>query len=64
MKYRGFKIEVKKADEGYCMTIYRLSDGWILADEWNPSINTKSEAIEECKLDIDDYYENPEAYED
>ena len=43
MEYKGFKIEVEKIHEGgYSMCIYRISDNWILTDEWNPSIRTIS----------------------
>lgn len=65
MEYKGFKIEVEKVDEGgYSVCSYRINDNWILTDEWNPSIRTKKEAIEECKTTIDDYLENPDDYED
>jgi hypothetical protein len=63
--YRNFAIEVSRvAEGGYSMSTYRNNDGWILVDEWNPCIKTVEDAIEECKITIDDYYINPEDYED
>jgi len=64
LEYRRFEIGVRKFDDGYLMTSYRLSDEWMLIDEYNHSIKTKAEAIKECKITIDDYYDNPEDYED
>lgn len=65
-EYRGFKIETERLskNEGCTMFSYRISDDWVLVDEWNPSVTTIEQAIEECKITIDDYYENPDWYED
>ena len=66
VEYRGFKIEYEKLDNNYGYSMYacRISDNWIIADSWNPSIKTTEQAINECKITIDDYYENPNDYED
>ena len=63
MQYRNFNIEVRKEDEGYSGNSYRVDDGWELDCWWNPSIKTKKDAIKECKITIDDYYENPSDFE-
>ena len=64
MEYRKFNIEVRKEEEGYSGSSYKLVEGWELDCWWNPSIKTKKEAINECKITIDDYYDNPSDYED
>lgn len=65
MEYKGFKIDIyKEVERGYYWSIMRIKDGWLLSDSYNPSLKNKSEAIEECKIIIDDYLENPEKYED
>lgn len=62
MIYREFKIEVEKMGGGYSMFCYRLYDGFVLADSWNYYIKTKKYAINECKIIIDDFIENPSDY--
>lgn len=64
LEYKGFTIKVESTSDGYSMYSYRTSDNWILDYCWNPSIKTKKEAIEECKITIDGYWENPSEYED
>ncbi|MDD4111349.1 MAG: hypothetical protein PHS54_07440 [Clostridia bacterium] len=63
MFYKGFTIKIQKENEGYSFLVYRKTDAWILADEWNPSLKTKQETLEEIHIIIDDYLENPEAYD-
>lgn len=59
---KGFKMKLEKIDGGYHMLCYRISDNFILVDEWNPSVKTKRDAIEECKITIEDFLKNPEYY--
>jgi len=63
MIYKGFSTNTKKENEGYSIFACRQSDNWILVNEWNPSLKTKQEALEEMKIIIDDYIANPEHYE-
>ena len=62
--YKGFIIDIEKIDNGYSMGCYRLSDKWMLVDEWNPCIKTKKDAIKECKITVDNYWKNPSDYKD
>lgn len=64
MIYKNFQITTKKVDEGYYMICLRNKDNWVLSHNWSPNIKTKKEAIEECKIIIDDYSENPANYKD
>lgn len=64
-KYRGFESTITKEKEGgYSSISYKISDGWELDSWYNPSIKTKQQAIKECMVAIDDYYNNPQDYED
>jgi len=60
---RGFNIAVEKMDDGFSMYTCRDKDKFVLVDEWNPNIKSKNEAIKECKITIDDYFNNPSDYE-
>lgn len=63
--YKGFKCEMSKVDEGgYEYSIFRIKDKWELGSGWNPSLKSYKETKEECKITVDDYYENPSNYED
>lgn len=63
--YRGFEILIEKIKNYGCyMSAIRLSDSWILFEDYNESINTIRDAVEECKFLIDKYYENPDEYKD
>jgi len=64
MEYKDFIIKVEKLYEGYYMYAYRISDNWVLVDEWNRCIQTKRKAINECIITIEDCYKNPKNYED
>ncbi len=64
LKYRDFEIKVTREDEGYSGGSYRLIDNWELDYWYNPSIKNRLEALNECKITIDDYYDSPEDYED
>lgn len=62
MKYKGFIIEIEKVEEGgYSYLIYD-ENKWILADEWNECLKTKKDTLTDCKITVDDYYENPSYY--
>ena len=62
MEYRGFVFEIEKVEEGgYDMGVYDKETKWELLCEYNPSI-TKKEAIKDCKITVNDYYENPNNY--
>ena len=63
MLYRGFAIEIKKENEGYSILCHRKNDDWILIDEWDPSLKSKKEALQDTYVTIDDYLENPSYYE-
>ena len=63
MKYKGFIIESEKVEEGgYSYLIYSEKNNWILADEWNECLKNKKETLMDCKITIDDYWENPKDY--
>lgn len=64
MKYREFDIQVNRENAGYSGGSYRLRDNWELDYWYNFSIKNRLEALNECKITIDDYYECPEDYED
>lgn len=62
MQYKGFEIEIDAIDnDGYTCSIKRISDDWVLLDEWHEDYK---EAVVSCKALIDDYYNRPEYYED
>ncbi len=62
MKYKDFTIEIEKVKEGgYSYLIYDKNN-WILADEWNECLKTKKDTLIDCKITVDDYYENPSFY--
>jgi len=67
--YKGFELEAKREDcmAGYGLlycTAYRTSDGYELISYPEDSAETVREKIKDLKSQVDDYLENPEAWED
>ena len=67
--YRGFTLEAKREEclAGYDLVYeygVRESDGWILIDTCCDDLDTLATHIRTMKKQVDDYYENPEEYED
>lgn len=60
--YNGFKIEVENTEDGYSMFCSRISDDFVLVDDWSPNMKNKMSAIKECKIVVDDFAKNPNDY--
>lgn len=45
-------------------TAYRLSDGWMMIDSFSDCEDTVRDYMKSLKQNIDDYYENPEDWEE
>ena len=68
-KYKGFEIEVNKeydctGAKGIAFNIIRLSDKWILDDNFEYDKGKLKDKLESLKSTIDDYLDNPTDYED
>lgn len=69
LHYRGFTIDVWR-DEclgGWSMIYYSIvrdKDGWELDCGFYDSEDPLMEFAEDCKHSIDDYFENPEDYDE
>jgi len=66
-EYRGFFLESKKdkyitGEQCFTMFGYRISDGWILIDNSNPSMKNHLEAINDMRYTVDDHIKHPEDY--
>jgi hypothetical protein len=67
--YKGFEINVRreKCLGGWPMLyfdIFRLSDGWHFVGNFEDSRETVKDKIKQCREMVDDYFENPQEYED
>ena len=66
-KYKGFEIEAKREDnysgeERVWLTVTRISDGATLGTDDYPEDYTVKDVIEEGKVMVNDYYEDPDSY--
>lgn len=69
VNYKGFEIEVKRENcmAGYPLvyfSIFRISDGWEIANGFYDTADTVREVIKDMKVQVDDYLENPSDYEE
>lgn len=69
VKYKGFEIsaEREKALGGWENLYYyvmREEDGWFLIDNFTTGSDTIPEMINYLREMVDDYFENPQDYED
>lgn len=69
INYRGFEIEAKreKALGGWALlyyTVMRINDGWYMQDSFTTGEDKIKDFIGYLKKNVDDYYENPEDWED
>lgn len=67
--YRGFEISASRedslgGDELLYYQIWRTEDGWVLEDDFTSGDETEEKMTEILRGYVDDYYENPEDYED
>lgn len=67
--YKGFVLEAKREKTlgGWDAIIYsalRESDGWYMADGFSEDEDTLDTHIKELKAQVDEYLEQPWAYED
>lgn len=65
--YRGFEIEAnrEKSMGGWSniyYTVMRKEDGWFLEDSFYGGEDRIGSFVEDLKVLVDDYYENPEEY--
>lgn len=45
-------------------SIFRISDGWEIANGFYDTADTVREVIKDMKVQVDDYLENPSDYEE
>ncbi len=68
VKYRDFEIEAEREQSlgGWSCIYYTVihKDGWFLEDSFYESGDKIRDFVNDLKLLVDDYYENPNDYEE
>lgn len=65
IEYKDFKIEVLgNKKEGFGYSVVRKNDNWILGEGYYECFNILKDCAEDVKVLVDDYYDNPEYFED